>query len=462
MEMVAMSALSAMSAALQAHRNVKRGSKLKGPLSLWFMTVAESGERKTSLDGFFSEAIREFQREKEQEAAPLIKAAREEYKKWHAKEKGYLAALEKATKDGALNGTVDTRKIEELLDEHRASEPTIPRVPIILRGDDTSENLAYALTHEWPSAAVLNSEAALVFGAHAMGSEKIMAGLALKNVLWDGGEHHIGRRTSESFVVRNARFSFRLQVQKATLLEFTKKNGELARGIGFWARFLLAEPSSTQGTRLWQEPPKHWVHLAAFTARLRLLLDIEPAFDAAGKGLKPQTLGLSPEGKEEWIGVYNSIERELGFDGELAEIKDVAAKAADNIARLAGLFHIFEYGLTGEIGPRHVRAAAEIVRWHLNESRRFFSNIQLSPEERDAAALEEWLLTFCERYQVALVPRGVVQKNFNPRRLRDGKVLDAAIDKLRGLGRVRLIQDGKHKLIQVRPELLTGKLQAAE
>src|SRR5215475_4952136 len=123
---------------------------------------------------------------------------------------------------------------------------------------------ACALKFRWNC---VNSEAALVFGAHAMGSEKIMAGLALKNVLWDGGEHHIGRRTSESFIVRNARFTFGLQVQKATLLEFAKKNGELARGIGFWARFLFAEPVSTQGTRFWIEPPKIWVHLAAFKAR---------------------------------------------------------------------------------------------------------------------------------------------------------------------------------------------------
>jgi Protein of unknown function (DUF3987) len=461
-EMVAMSALSAMSAALQAHRNVRRSSKLVGPISLWHLTVAESGERKTSLDRYFSEAIRHYERRKAKEAAPDIQNAKDQAKNWVAQEKGLLAALTKARKEGAEKADFDTSPIEQQLDELRANAPVMPRVPLILRGDDTSESLAYALSHEWPSAAVLNSEAALIFGSHAMGPEKVMAALAQKNVLWDGGDLHIGRRTSESFTVRGARFTFGLQIQRAALGNFVQKNGELARGIGFWARFLFAEPESTQGTRLWKEPPKTWVHLAKFKERLALLLDIEPVFDALGLTLRPPLLDLSPEGKAAWVEVYNSIETALAFDGPFTEVKDFASKAADNAARLAALFHIFELGLEGEIGAGQVDAAAQIIGWHLNESRRFFGSLQLSEADKDAVDLEEWLVKYCRRFFAASVSRSEVQKGINPRRLREGKVLDAAIEKLRNAGRVRLILDGKQKLIQVRPELLTRKLQAAE
>jgi putative DNA primase/helicase len=178
--------------------------------------------------------------------------------------------------------------------------------------------------------------------------------------------------------------------------------------------------------------------------------------------LRPPVLDLSPEGKAAWVEVYNSIETALAFDGPFTEIKDVASKAADNIARLAALFYIFEHGLEGEIGAGQVDAAAKIIGWHLNESRRFFGSLQLSEADKDAADLEEWLVKYCRRFVVTSVPRSEVQKGINPRRLREGKVLDAAIEKLQCVGRVRLIQDGKQKLIQVRPELLTPKLQAAE
>jgi putative DNA primase/helicase len=456
-EMVAMSALSAMSAALQAHRDVRRSSKLVGPISLWHLTVAESGERKTSLDRYFSDAIRDYERRKAKAAAPDIQKAKDQAENWAAQKKGLLAALTKASKAGA-----DTSEIEQELEELRANAPITPRVPLILRGDDTSESLAYALSHDWPSAAVLNSEAGLIFGSHAMGPEKVMAALAQKNVFWDGGDFHIGRRTSESFTVRGARFTFGLQIQRAALSNFVQKNGEPARGIGFWARFLFAEPESTQGTRLWKEPPKTWAHLARFKERLALLLDIDPVFDALGLTLRPPFLDLSPGGKAAWVEVYNSIEIALAFDRPFTEIKDVASKAADNVARLAALFHIFELGLEGEIESGQVAAAAKIIDWHLNESRRFFGSLQLSEADRDAADLEEWLVKYCCRFFVTSVARSEVQKGINPRRLREGKVLDAAIEKLQGVGRVRLIQDGKQKLIQVRPELLTPKLQAAE
>ncbi len=65
------------------------------------------------------------------------------------------------------------------------------------------------------------------------------------NVLWDGGDLSVGRRTSESFTVRNARLTMGLMVQPETLRAFFAKNGLLARGCGFLVRFLVSWPEST-------------------------------------------------------------------------------------------------------------------------------------------------------------------------------------------------------------------------
>ncbi|RKT46813.1 DUF3987 domain-containing protein [Thiocapsa rosea] len=51
--MVASSSLSALSLAMQAHYDVRRAEKLSGPVSLYQMTIADSGERKTTVDAFF-------------------------------------------------------------------------------------------------------------------------------------------------------------------------------------------------------------------------------------------------------------------------------------------------------------------------------------------------------------------------------------------------------------------------
>jgi len=65
--LVASSALAALSVAAQAHFDVKRADKLHGPSSLFLLTIADSGERKSTCDGFFSSAIRQYEPARRQE-----------------------------------------------------------------------------------------------------------------------------------------------------------------------------------------------------------------------------------------------------------------------------------------------------------------------------------------------------------------------------------------------------------
>jgi putative DNA primase/helicase len=51
--MVASSALAALSLAIQAHADAKRAEKLSGPIGLFLLTIADSGERKSTCDGYF-------------------------------------------------------------------------------------------------------------------------------------------------------------------------------------------------------------------------------------------------------------------------------------------------------------------------------------------------------------------------------------------------------------------------
>ena len=59
--LVASSALAAASLAVQAKYDVQRLSGLESPCSLYFMTFAESGERKTTVDGMFFAPFRKFE-----------------------------------------------------------------------------------------------------------------------------------------------------------------------------------------------------------------------------------------------------------------------------------------------------------------------------------------------------------------------------------------------------------------
>ena len=58
--MVSSAALAALSLAIQAQVDVKRAENLHGPTGLFLLTIADSGERKSTCDGFFTKAIRDY------------------------------------------------------------------------------------------------------------------------------------------------------------------------------------------------------------------------------------------------------------------------------------------------------------------------------------------------------------------------------------------------------------------
>jgi putative DNA primase/helicase len=442
--LVASSALAALSLAAQAYADVTRATKLQGPTGVYLMVIADSGERKTTCDGFFTAAIRQYEREQAEAMAPAVKRYKAELAAWEARREGLLSAIKAAARNGKPS---DKQNAELVALEHAMPEP--PRVPRLLLGDETPEALAWQLAKGWPSAGVLSSEAGSVLGAHGMGRDSIMRNLALLNVLWDGGTHSIGRRTSESFTVRGARLTVGLMVQEATLREFFAKSGALARGTGWLARFLVAWPQSTQGYRQFKEPPAHWPALAAFHQRISEIL-AEPAPMDDDGALTPIALPLSPEAKAAWIAYHDEIESELRSGGELYDVRDVAAKSAENAARLAALFQVFERG-PGAISLDSFERASRIAAWHLSESRRFFGEIALPVELADAARLDTWLIEHCRREGVDTVGKNVTRQ-YGP--LRDGARLDAALKELEALDRVRLIKRGKRLTIHINPALL--------
>jgi len=437
--LLASSALASVSLAIQALYDVKRADGLTGPVSLFLLTIADSGERKSTCDSYFTLPHREYEKEQAGRKKPDLQEYRAKLAAWEAKRAAILNAIRKG------EGTSGSER--ELYDLQK-QKPPAPRVPKLLR---TPENLAYILAHQWPSAGILSSDAGIVLGAHGMGQDSIMRNLTLYNVLWDGGEHSIGRKTSECYTVRGARLTVGLQIQEPTLREFFERSSGLARGTGFLARFLVARPESTQGYRPFTDPPSSWPMLAAFNQRVSEILNTEAKLDDDG-ALTPDMLALSPEAKDAWRAFHDAIEVELRTGGELYDVRDVASKAADNAARLAALFHVFECG-GGTIGLESLEAASRVVAWHLNESHLFFGELALPPELANAARLDSWLLNYCQRERTHNIPARTVQQ-FGPHGLRQRAVIEATMRELEESGRARLVRKGRRKDIHVNPALL--------
>jgi len=442
--LVANSALAAISLACQGHCDVERASKLDGPTGLFMLTIAESGERKSTCDGYFFDPIRAYERQQTEIMEPAQADYRADLASWEAKAIGIREQLKTKSQQGPVESLeTDLRKLENC-------RPKGPKTPRLIYADATPEALASGIANHWPSAGVISSEAGVVFGGHAMSSDSVMRNLAQLNQLWDGNELTVDRRTKESFRARG-RLTVALQVQEGTLKAFLAKSGSLARDIGFMARFLIAWPVSTQGTRFFTDPPDKWPALEHFHGRLRAVLDKPLPLDQFDD-LSPKMMVFSPDAKALWIQFHDSIEMALASGGDLHDVRDVASKTADNAARIAGLFQYFDDGGV-TISADAFNRASRIVEWHLSESRRLFGQTSLSQELMDATKLDAWLIRNCKQEGKRSVSSRELQQ-YGP--VRDKQRLHTALQELVELDRVFLVYSGKRKDIHVNAHLLVG------
>jgi hypothetical protein len=261
------SALSSLSLAAQGQVNVAIDDHMIRPVSLFFLTIAESGERKSSTDRHFQQAIKEY----EQQVSAASKVLQEDFDAdlsiWEMK----MGVLENQLKQNMKKGKLDSTELQEELKQLRKQRPKPPRSPRLLVNDISSEALVKQLS-TWPTAGIFSAEAGYIFGSYALSNDKFMTFLTLLNQLWDGDPVSMDRKSVESMNLPNGRLTVNLLVQPQAFQDFQNKTFGMARGTGFLSRFLLSEPESTQGTRLYQIK-KGMPSLGAYSRKMKELLE---------------------------------------------------------------------------------------------------------------------------------------------------------------------------------------------
>ena len=446
LSMVATSAVTAMSLAAQGIADVERAEGLRGPCSLFSITVAESGERKSACDNFFARPLREYEQARLDENLEVAKDYEAELAAWNARMEALTAGLRKEK-----GKTASADSVAELADAQRA-KPEAPRMPQMFYEDTTPEAIAWGLAKKWPSAAIMAAEGGMILGGHGMSKETLVRNLALINVLWDGASVTIDRRSKESFRVAGARLTVGIQVQSGLLLDFVQSTRGLARSSGFLARFLIAWPESTQGYRDFCEPPPGFPALSAYHAQLRAMLERQGALDEHGR-LTPRVLPLEPAAKQSWVTWHDNVEHSMRPTREMADLKDVAAKAADNLARVAAVLAVFEDPGAMTVAERHICSAAALMNWHLQEARRFFGQITLPVEIADAVLVDGWLTKRARDTGKTRFTKRDVQR-LGPVRERERYTHALAI--LEEAARVRIGREGRSWVVEINPALSAG------
>ncbi|MDQ3040713.1 MAG: YfjI family protein, partial [Pseudomonadota bacterium] len=364
--------LSAASLAAQGHADVVTHSR--EPLSLWHVTVGDSGERKSGADRWALQAHREVERE----AADAHRLGMATYE--------VALTAHKAASRNAEKGKDAEAILANLTRLGPPPEP--PLSPLLLVPEATLEGLHKLYQSGRPSLGLFNDDAGDFLDGHAMNRDNRTKSAAGFSKLWDSGEFSRIRAGDGAAKFYGRRLAMHVMVQP--VIAERVLSDDVLCGQGFLPRCLVAWPASTVGTRMFKDVDlSRDPALLRYWSRMRdLLTEAMPLRDGSRNELEARALVLSPDAKALWIDAHNAIERDMA--GEFASVRAWASKAASQVARIAGVLTLVEEPGAGVIRVETVDRAARLAMYHLREAARVVGTASVPAKVRHAEALLAW------------------------------------------------------------------------
>lgn len=412
----AQSALSVASLAVQGFADVET---LGGyaPCSLYCLTTAESGERKSSCDRLLMRGVRDY----EKAQAETYKAAFAEYTTtreiWAGKRKRLLADAAGADAKKAAKAESELRVL--------GPEPEAPLYPALTAQEPTFEGLLKFYQIGRPSLGLFSDEAGGVIGGHAMNADNKLKTISGLSQFWNGDTVNRVRSGDGTSTFPGRRLTMHLMAQPVAARPLMAD--PQASGQGFLARFLIVEPHSTIGTRTRRgHDPASDRAVAAFADRLGTILETPLPTGSNSQELAPVQVPLSNGARELLWRFYEVIEKEQAPGGNLEHVRSFASKAAEQAARIAGVLTLFADLGAPEVTLEAMGWGVTLAEFYLTEARRLAEAGAISEETEKAQRLLTWLQDSWPHDDVT--PREIVQSG--PNALRERAKLNAPLGTL--------------------------------
>ena len=411
--------------AAQPHANVQTlgGSR---PLSLFMLTIAESGERKTAADTLASSPVHE----RRVMLQTLYKAELREYEAAH---EGHKMRVRQA-KEGASDADALASTLKEI------QEGPPPRKPFFIVSEPTAEGLVISLRDGQLSQSLSSDEGGQFVGGYAMSEESELRTITLLSRLWDGSPIDRVRATEkEHTTLFGRRLAVHLMAQPEVANRLLGK--ALYRSQGVLARFLICAPASRIGTRVHDggvEDPREDPRLSRYWHAVRQLLEQQPNEDRELGGLDPPCMALAPEARTLLIAAHNDIEAAMRDDGELAGIREFASKAVEHACRIAAVLTLISDPAAVSVSAETMRSALELVQAYLREHIRLAGAANISVDVGYAVKLLDWI----KRKNLGEVSARMVMQR-GPYAIREAPIAKAALRMLTDHGWL-LSENGSH------------------
>lgn len=421
-----MSMLGSMSLISQHFVDVQTPHGHVTPVSLFLISIAKSGERKSTCDRMFTKVLDQWISEQAEIYDRAYAAHKAELKIWNAKGEALQKMLSKTVN---ANDSDEEKNVSIRIRDHEAAKPLAPVRMQLKYQNTTLPAVLKSLNEQLPTGGLMDDE-----GGHVLDAS-VTDALAVFNKLWDGNRVTVTRVDhNKSFTLNGKRFSIALMIQPQIFDDFIKsKQGRAVKENGFLQRCLVSTVTSTQGTR------RHDPHgdfdlmpkLEKFTARLQVLLDQIASEDKKEPRLR-EVIVLSPDAGELFWKFQNEIESQLRPGGKYESISGVASRIAENTVRIAAIYHFwinspFPKKIHYLIMERAILRARSFLEQQLYL---FGKPTSIEEQEREDVELHKWLVSHCcNQTHIASVTKTVIMQ-YGPNKFRKSAKLELVLDRL--------------------------------
>ena len=423
----AASALAVASLAVMGHADVQTLGGTR-PVSLYVLTIAQSGERKSSCDAPFMDELRAFEKDQIQAQRAELTSWQNTHALWKGERDRILAEAKKSKGEKRAAAQADLERL--------GAEPAAPPSTDRIVTEPTFEGLTRLYATGQPALGLFSDEGGQFLGGFAMSSENRQKTLAALNGIWQGDPIRRTRAGEGAFTLYGRRLASHLMVQPGVARAFMAD--PIAADSGFLPRFLISEPPSTIGTRFHAETRQNNAALSAFSERQRDVLDTPLPMDPDTRELTPRVLKLDRGARALLVEFSDKIEAAQATGGDLAHVTGYASKAAEQACRIAGVLTLWRNLHAPEVTLDDMADGIELAQFYLTEAARLADAAAVSPKIDQAEKLRKWLLEKWKKPEILVSE--ILQ--FGPNSLRESPKAKAALAYLEEYGWVVRLESG--------------------
>lgn len=314
-DMAAVCALAVLSCTVQGKFVVSPKSHYSEPLNLYFLIVANSGERKSAIVRLMTQPIYQYERKENERRRTLME-----------NEQVKLNSLKKQVETLERDGK--NEKASKIRVQYRSIEQNQTKPLRLIADDTTPEAMTSLLANNNGMLSIITTEGGIFDTLAGRYSNTISIDTVLK--AYSGDPIRVDRKGREGEVINNPTLTMLLSAQDNVLAEIMKNEAFKSRGLT--ARILYCRPKSKMGTRHFVTPDIPPDLEIAYQQLVGKLLEIPYPTN----GILP-IINLSPSAQKEVIRFHDWLEPKLV--DELEYMESWGAKLLGNMLRIAGMLH---------------------------------------------------------------------------------------------------------------------------